>query len=195
MSDEQPYIPSEDELERNIAENIDKGEQAFSWYKGQALQRLSGRMTDHEALSLGHYDGLTNVTLNTIKTTEEGLNTLSSMPPERVPVKIKTSKGIRWADDNEAKEQSIIEGLPIIKIKDKWFFEYPAIEITDDSRYLMTDFIFNIARSSGALQGETKKEGLMAVSNIRTPPVFPSGGYMGSEWGSPANRPLDEDGE
>jgi len=167
-------IPEETEREwkRNIAENIDKGESVYAVYKGEALQRLSGKMSDEEALVLGHYDGLTNVTLNTIKTTEDGLNKLGTLQAELVPVKKKTSKGIVWIeDDEEAKAEAEKERLDIRKIKGKWYFEYPGIKIKDR---IMTNFIYNIARSSGSLGGETKVKGFEALAQVQAPPQFPT---------------------
>lgn len=184
-----------EEWKESIAENIDKGEQVFSLYKGEALQRLSGRMTDQESLSLGNFNGITNITLNTIKTTEEGLNKLSSMGPSLVPIMKKTKKGIiPVTDEQEAIKEGKIENLDIINIEGVWYFKHPGMEIDDDSKYIMTDFIYNIARASGSLQGETKQAGLQAISNLRVVPTFAQGPMITSDWGS-ASMPDEEDGE
>ena len=73
---EKEWEQRKDAWKEDIKENIDKGEQVYSVFKGEGLQRLTGKMTDTESFSLGHFDGHTNVTLNVVKTTEEGLNTL-----------------------------------------------------------------------------------------------------------------------
>jgi len=164
----------EDPLAKHIEQNPDKGESAFSYYKGQALQRLSGRMTNEESLALGHYDGLTNTTLNTIKSTEEMINALTSLQAELVPVMKKTSKGMVWiTDEVEAKREADKEDLSIINIHGKWYFQYPGFTIQSEAKYIMTSFVYNIARASGSLGGETKIKGFEAVSNIKAVPIFP----------------------
>ena len=190
-----------DEWKDQIPENLDRGESVFGLFRGEALERLTGRMTDEEALSLGHFDGLTNVTLNTIKTTEEGLNMLSSIEPELVPMikrikkadmkesDIEYKKGMVWiTDEEEAKSLGKKEGYDIQLVEGKYYFDYPGLRYQDN---LMTKFVYNIARASGSLQGETKTGGFEAVANLKVVPSFSTTLPQG-QWGEP---PTEEDGE
>jgi len=160
------------EFANTLLNNVENGEQLYSILRGMSIRLLTGHMTDKEAFGVGHFDGNTNVALSTIITTEEGLNALVTVPEELIPVMVKTKKGIRWANDEEAEQEMDRENLPIKKIKDHWYFIYPEIVIEEDIQYIMTHFSYNIARASGSFQGETKQAGLSALSSIHSVPQF-----------------------
>lgn len=178
MSEEEnEYIDEEDfenvkDWDSYIKENLEKGQSMYDIFKGKALSRVSGDTTNKEALSMGHFGGKSNGAMNGLILTQEILNKNSSLRPELVPIKIKTKQGMM---DPRSQEEAELEGqkenLPIIKIGDKWYFDYPG-KVVNSSK--ISDFVYDIARASGSFQGETKQMVTGALSNIKPVPIFPA---------------------
>ncbi len=158
-------------LNAYIVENIEKGQSIYDIFKGQSLTRMSGHLTDQEALAAGHFGGLANGVINVINFWQKLLNQVSTMRPELVPIMKKTPQGMKWVTDSEEVEKLCNEyNYKHELVEGKYYFKYPGIRVHSTKAM---EFAYDVARASGSFQGETKLNVTNALANLKAVPIFP----------------------
>ena len=169
-----------------LSEHIQYGEALLAWYKGKTLFGLSGESTDEQALSRGHFGGISAGIMALFILLQKLLNQHSSIDPELVPVMKKTPKGMFWVTDpveamNLGKKYKLAivqkweedeHGRPYLleSEKNKYYYDYQGYS---NQSYKLAKFAYDVARGSASYQGETKQTIATALSNLKAVPVFP----------------------